>query len=86
MATIFFKSLIISTWQSSFGRFNFLTLSFTEKSQYSAVMVGFVPLTECHTCKKIFLRINVSHKKISFDNNTKTKKKKGMGVGWGVCV
>ena len=85
MAIIFFKkSLIISTWQSYFERFHFLTLSYTEKSQYSAVIVEFVPLTECFM-KKIFLRINVSHKKTSFDNYAKTEEK-WYGGGWGVCI
>ena len=54
MAIIFFfKSLIISTWQSYFERFLFLTFSYTEKSQYSAVIVEFVPLTECFMQKDI---------------------------------
>ena len=45
--------MIISTWQSYFERFHFLTLSYTEKSQYSAVIVEFVPLTECFMQKDI---------------------------------
>ena len=32
----------------------FLTLSYTEKSQYSAVIVEFVPLTECFMQKDIY--------------------------------